>query len=189
MNIFRLIKNNQGLTLLELMIAISLFTVVMMISTTMFLRSIDSQTRSISSKSLTESMNYALTIMSDEAAGAIKDPTTCDAVCVDPDAYYCSMSSGTKLAFRNAAGSCTFYEIEIDSSIERLKVTHIDEEASEAEAYLTPKTIRLNSFNVYTGSATDGVLYIGELTMALSGQSLTTENQPDILRLQTSVVR
>jgi prepilin-type N-terminal cleavage/methylation domain-containing protein len=45
-------KNQKGLTLLEMLIAVSLFVVVMLISTTMFMRSIESQTRLMFNKRL-----------------------------------------------------------------------------------------------------------------------------------------
>lgn len=75
------IKIESGFTLLEMMIAVALFTVVMLISSNMFLSSIDSQSRAIGSKNIQESLNFALASMSNEMAKAVVDPTSCNASC------------------------------------------------------------------------------------------------------------
>ncbi len=175
-------QHPAGLTLLEMMIAVSLFTIVMIISTTMFLRAIDSQQRSVNSKELQESLNYALAYMASEASGVVQNPTTCNVACVDATAFFCSFSSGTKLTYRNESSVCVTYEIENDGAIPRLKITR----GAETD-YLTPSTIRMTSLAFNVGN-TDHVTYpIGVATMALSAQTLTGKNYPDTLRLQTTV--
>jgi len=177
-----LTSHPAGLTLLEMMIAVSLFTVVMIISTTMFLRAIDSQQRSVNSKELQESLSYALAYMSNEASGVVQDPTSCNVACIDSTAFFCSFSSNTKLTYRNASSQCITYEIENDGAIPRLKVTR----AAESD-YITPSTIRMTSLVFYVGNTDDATYPIGVATMALTGQTLNGKDFPDSLRLQTTV--
>ncbi len=183
----RLRRDTSGLTLFELLVAVSLFTIVMVVATSMFLRAIDNQRRSVSSRSLQEGLNYALTYMSAETGDAIQDPTSCDGTCPSADDFFCSLASNTKLVFRTSDGTCVIYEKENDGQIPRLKVTRDPDDADSTSAYLTPETIRLTALNFSVGAANDGVDYIGEVTMSLVAQSLTLETYPDTVQLQTSI--
>lgn len=181
-----MLHSNKGFTLIELMIAVSLFTVVMVVSTTMFLRSIDTQARSVKAKSLQEGMNYALSIMANEATNAIQDPTSCDpgfSQCIVGTDFFCAISSNTKLRFRNSNSDCVLYELENDSNgVSRLKITRKDK-----TGYLTPEDISISSLKFYAANDNDTTYPIGKVTIELYGQAVNREKNPDTLRLQTTV--
>jgi len=178
--------NQQGLTLIELMIAVSLFTVVMMISTTMFLKSIDGQSRSVASKNLQESLNYALAVMSNEATNAIQNPSSCVislADCQTATDFFCSVGGNTNLHFRNSNTDCVAYEIENDvNGVPRLKITR-----GVNFAYITPENIRVTSLVFNVGNTTDTTYPIGEATIAITGQSISKGSPSESLVLQTTV--
>ncbi len=176
----------NGLTLLELMIAVSLFTVVMLISTTMFIKAIDNQKQSIAANNLQQGLNYAISIMSNEAYGVIQDPTLCPEnpfICTDATHFFCSHSSDTQLTFQNASAQCVNFLIENDAdSIPRLRMTRgVD------SAYITPATMRVTSLNFFVSNTDDATYPIGAATMSITAQSLTGVEYPETLRVQTTV--
>ncbi len=183
----KLLQDTSGLTLLELLVAVSLFTIVMVISTSMFLGAVDTQSRSVSSKTLQESLGYAASFMTAETTGALKDPTICNGSCVSADDFFCSLAGDTQLVFRNAEGVCILYEIEEDNSIPRLKVTRDPFDGASVSDYLTPSSVRLTDLAFNAGSANDGVDYIGSLTFALTGENASRAPYSDSLKLQTSI--
>ncbi len=177
--------NQSGFTLLEMLIAVSLFTIVMLVSTTMFIRSLDIQARSVNSRNLQESLNYALALMSSEASGAVQDPTTCLLTldCTDATQFFCSYSSGTKLTYKNTGGLCVIYQLENDANgISRLKMTR-----NGIYAYLTPPSMQVTSLKFSTGNVDDATYPIGEVTMSITGQTLSGQEYPETFMLQTSV--
>lgn len=180
-----LLKNKSGFTLLEMMIAISLFTVVMLISSNMFLRSIDSQARSVNSKGIQESLGFALAVMSKEMSGALANPTSCDSNCVDTREFFCVTESGGSLFFRNANGECVSYN-RIQSGT---TLAHMIGAARGSIGYtaLTPNNIsitRMDFSSVYTHDAT---YPIAQVTVSIQGQSLINTNHPDTVTMQTTV--
>lgn len=178
-------NNQTGFTLLEMLIAVSLFTIVMVVSTTMFIRSMDIQSRSVNSRNLQESLNYALALMSSEAAGAVQDPTTCLLTldCSDATQFFCSYSSNTKLTYKNTGGLCVIYELENDANgISRLKMSR-----NGIYAYLTPPSMQVTSLKFSAGNVDDATYPIGEVTMSITGQTLSGQEYPETLMLQTSV--
>ncbi len=181
------IKNTQyGLTLLELMIAVSLFTMVMLISTTMFIRAMDNQKQSIAGNNLQQGLNYAISIMSNEAYGVIQDPTSCPEnpfICSDATYFFCSHSSDTELTFRNASAQCVHFMLENDAnSIPRIRMVR-----GADSAYITPVTMRVTSLNFNASNTDDPVYPIGAVTMSITAQSLAGVEYPETLRVQTSI--
>ncbi len=182
MKFLKTIQN--GFTLLEIMIAVSLFVTVMLISTTMLVRAIDSQTRSINSRALQENLNYALAYMSYEASGALVDPTSCSVVgCSDATQFFCSYTSNTKLTFKDANSLCVTYDIKVDTN----GVSRLEMKRSTTSAYLTPPTIQVTGLKFNTGNTTDPTYPIGEVTISIIGQTLNGQNYPETLQAQTTI--
>ncbi len=184
MNILNFKNYPQGLTLLELMIAVSLFTIVMLISTTMFIKAIDNQKQSVNSNTLQQGLNYALSVMSSEAAGVVPNPVGCISTlspCAATD-FFCTDNANARMYYRNASSACVVYEIETDGTIPRLKMTQ-----AGTIAYLTPKTMKITNLTFSVGNTDDENYPIGEATMSITGQTLSGVDYPETLILQTSV--
>jgi len=181
------LRNNQfGLTLLEMMIAVSLFTIVMLISTTLFIRAIDSQQRSVNSKELQEGLNFALAYMANEATGVLQDPSTdCISVplsCASTN-FFCTDNSDAELLFTNANGNCVVFEIaNDDSSIPRLQMTR-----GAAVDFITPASIRITALKFSVSNTDDATYPIGRAAMSITGQTLAGQEYSETLRLQTTV--
>jgi hypothetical protein len=68
------------------------------------------------------------------------------------------------------------------NGISRLKMTR----GSDTD-YITPPTIRMTGLVFSTGNVDDATYPIGEVTMSLTGQAVSSESSPETLHLQTSV--
>jgi len=181
----KFIKNNSGFTLLEMMIAVSLFTVVMTISTNMFLQAIDSQARAISSKGIQESLNFSLIIMTNEMSGATVDPRSCDPEnCLDSNEYFCVAENGGSLIFKNSNGDCVSYTrvMNANTGANILTISR-----GGVSGNLTPNNIDISDLNFSSFYTTDLTYPIARATIYLKGQSLSRENYPDTVSLQTTV--
>ncbi|MCX6792616.1 MAG: prepilin-type N-terminal cleavage/methylation domain-containing protein [Candidatus Falkowbacteria bacterium] len=179
------IKIESGFTLLEMMIAVSLFTVVMLISSSMFLSSIDSQSRAIGSKNIQESLNFALASMSNEIAKAVVDPGPCDGRC-DGASVFCVLGSGLekKIIFKELDNTCIAYQLTTFSSDVRVLSMSRD---GLTPVYLTPRNINISDLNFNTEYVTNVTNYIAKASVSITGQGLNRENHPDIVSIQTLV--
>lgn len=179
---FTIFKNQTGFTLLEMMIAISLFTVVMVVATSMFLRSIDSQSRSITSKSMQESLNFALAIMANGVAGA--KPTASDCGCPVENKFFCISGSSESLTFKNSSDECVTYSVVLDST-RGINILALDRAGSPD--YLTPYNVNVSSLKFFIASVDDLNYSIANVTMGIKGESLSREDYPDSVFLQTTI--
>lgn len=107
------IKNNQGVTLLELIVAVSLFTVSILLATQIFRMVIDGQRDAIAAQNMQESMRYTFERISKEIRMAQKD---IDNACIGlPNKIYEVSSSGSGsndiLTFLNYHGQCIEYSL------------------------------------------------------------------------------
>lgn len=175
------LQNNSGFTLLEMVIAVSLFTTVMIVASTMFLRSASGQSKAISSKAVQESLQYAMTYMSSVAMNAQQNPSSCALSCLDATAFFCLADAGQTLIFKNAGGDCQKFEFEDDGTYQRIKVTIKNE-----SQYLTPTNVSIKDLTFYVGNTNDATYPIGIATLSVTGESTSRDN-PENFKLQTSV--
>lgn len=175
------LQNNNGLTLLEMVIAVSLFTTVMIVASTMFLRSMSGQSKAISSKTVQESLQYAMTYMSSVAMNAKQDPSSCSMACLDATAFFCLVDAGQTLIFKNVDNNCQKFELEDDGTYQRIKVTVKDE-----AQYLTPTSISIKDLTFNVGNTNDATYPIGKATLSVTAESTSRDN-PENFKLQTSV--
>jgi len=178
-----ILQSNSGFTLLEIMIAIGLFTIVMLVTTSMFLQSIDSQSRSVSSKDIQEGLNYALTIMSNELVKANKD---IGCTCPEENKFFCLSESGDSLTFKNTENKCTIYsltESTVNSGINVLSVSY----DGGAPIALTPSNINVTKLFFNISNAERDAFAIAKATVLVEAQSLARENYPATVSLQTTI--
>lgn len=183
----KLRKNGTaGFTLVELMVATALFVVVMSISTEIFIRTADSQARSVSAKSVQESAAFALAAMVSEMKGARPIGDTCVAACETPLPFFCT--AGADLVFKNEHDLCVTYSIENDvDDIPRLKVVRGYSTGDKVD-YLTPPSVRVSDLHFSTEGLDDANFPLAKATIFLKLETLTDAAVPASAAVQTTVV-
>lgn len=177
--------NKQAFTLIEMMIAVSLFTIVMLVSTTMFLKSIDSQVRSINTKDLQEGLNHALTIIANEASQAVINPTSCNSEeCTDERQFFCVLESGASVVFKKANNDCVYYSPAGHPSGAYILQSKIGSAETDV---LTPISLNLSYVRFHALEQYDADYPTAKLTIVLKGENLVGGDYPDLIFMQTTV--
>ncbi len=183
--------HRPGLTLVELLIAVALFTTVMVIATGLFGRVVDNQSKTASSKSLQENVDYAVTFMRKEAEGAKKSLDTCGG-CSATTSFFCQPNAN-EVYFRNKNEVCVHYFLQTDSNnIQRLAVTRNALPASPYFLYLTPtdtivQNLSFDSLSIPDLAVVPDAPYVSaKLTIAIEAKPVIGITA-DTLNVQTTV--
>jgi prepilin-type N-terminal cleavage/methylation domain-containing protein len=102
----KLIFNNDGVTLLELMVAVSLFSLTMIMATSVFQSVIGSQRDAIISQEMQENMRYSFEKLGKEIRTAQKDGAHS---CIPSGKIF--WTDGTRLEFLNYHNQCICYRL------------------------------------------------------------------------------
>lgn len=124
-----------GFTLVESLVAVAIFSLLIVSATDVFSSIIRSQRNTLSSKNAQESVSYALEIMSKELRMAKLDDGTCGSELAQK--IYAVSNGDTRIKFRNYQDVCVIYEL--DSVAHRLKIWH-----GADWAYMTPSNITIS---------------------------------------------
>ncbi|OGF24917.1 hypothetical protein A2331_06135 [Candidatus Falkowbacteria bacterium RIFOXYB2_FULL_34_18] len=127
-DIFKLIKNKKGFTLMELIVSMAIFSASILMATGVFKSAIEGQRSAIAAQNTQESMRYAFEVMSKEIRGAIGTDggSNCPAP-GQPNRTFNVIGGG--LNFENSSNECVLYningnnELEITRGIDSLPIT------------------------------------------------------------------
>ncbi len=133
------IKNQNGTSLMELIVALALFTVVILTSSGIFQSIVNSQRSAIASQDVQENMRYALEVMSKEIRTAKKDKA---GDCVDvPEGIIYETKTGDDLFFKNQYGECVAYSLVEEGGINRIQIVRGESDP----AFITPNEINIKN--------------------------------------------
>lgn len=138
MTIFnKILKDKKGITLLELIVAVGIFSVVVLLATAIFKTALEGQRSAIAAQNLQESMRYAMEVMSKEMRTAQKDvgaPGQCPNV--GNGVVYDLSASGDEIDFKNYNSECVNY---------RLNGTRLEITRDGASGFITPNEISISN--------------------------------------------
>lgn len=155
------IKNNNGYTFIEIIIAVALFAFVMTIALNIFQSVNRSQKSAMAAQTIQENLRYALEVMSKEIRQAARSDTSCWASAQNRVYNQGTIGSNNNVLFfkkikEDASGNnheiCVAYYLDND----RIKIrrnemdsTHnvINSSAYNADGYITAGDIKIDSFN------------------------------------------
>ena len=103
-------KNKSGVSLIELIVSITLFSVLMLAATQIFKMVVDGQRGAISAQNVQENIRYAMEKMSKEIRMARISNTDCSGAAVNK--VFNTANGGSKLYFKNKNGDCVAYYLE-----------------------------------------------------------------------------
>ena len=132
-------QSKSGVTLLEMMVAVAIFTVVMLSATKIFQMVIESQRSAIAAQNLQESMRYAFEVMSKEIRMAQK---SVDDECGPQLSGKIYNLQGNRFQFQNIHGECVEYrEQNSRFNIQRYPTDN----PPGATGYITPDEIEVSN--------------------------------------------
>jgi prepilin-type N-terminal cleavage/methylation domain-containing protein len=127
------LKFQDGVTLIELMVSVTIFVIILLATTQIFQMVITSQRLAIASQDMQESIRYTFDKMSKEIRMAIKDNT---GLCAGAGKIYKLNAAENELTFYNYRSHCVRYFI----SAGRLS----RQEDAGAAQYITPSNLNIS---------------------------------------------
>lgn len=178
----KLIKDNGGMTLMELIVAVALFTIIMLSVTSIFQLVIESQRNAIASQNLQEGMRYYMEIISKEIRMARRSDGICPA---NPppsgiNRIY-NIDGVNKLYFKNKNNKCVSYYLSGGQLMIR---------KDDSIATATPNELRINSlnFSVNDNTITDPPTTIQpKITINMDAEVIGKEMHKQKIKLQTTI--
>lgn len=176
----KILKNNAGVTLLELTVAVAIFSMAILSATQIFKMVVDGQRNAIAAQHTQESMRYALEVMGKEVRMAQKaDSTDCLGYGLSGKVFKAVASQ--KLYFKNIYDECVAYFLENDTNgISRLKI-----DRGGVSAYITPDEIEVSDlkFDIIDNVGTDQSRVVMKITVHAIGKELHKSE----IKIQTAI--
>lgn len=170
-------------TLAEILVSVSIFSVIMLATTTLFKLAIDGQRSAIASQNVQESVKYFMEVISKEIRMAQRDNGVCVSV-PDNSIYAVSLVSGYhSLSFKNYYNQCVRYTLDPNSG--RLFVTRSGG-SNAVSGYISPARIEVSDLNFVLRD--DGITTQPFVTVSLKARSrLGDTGEGSAVYIQTSV--
>jgi len=111
--------NQAGLSLLEIMVAMTIFVFIVLSATQIFQSSLQRQRQLANTQDILDNLSYVFEVMSKEIRMAVKDN---DGLCVSQGVVYKSNHKNDVLRFKNQYGECVRYFLEKVNKVNRLKI-------------------------------------------------------------------
>lgn len=181
MSFFRKKKNNlkPGISLIEVLVATSLFVIILLSMTQIFQMIIESQRRAVASQNLQENIKYFFEVISKEIRMAQKNDGSCTNIPVGSRFALGSSTYGQVLYLKNYHGQCVSYYLANDNGIRRFKV----DRGTDSD-YLSPQAIHIDylQFEVHENLTSQAYVTIG-----LGASVFNTRGVISNLIIQTSI--
>ena len=108
-------NNKKGFTLIEMLISVTIFTVVMGAGSGMFISALRAQQVAVANQNLVESTRFAIEYMSRQIRLAQRDTSgTCT---LAPNTFYMTSGGGSSLAFINSQSQCIIFSLSVTNDI------------------------------------------------------------------------
>lgn len=165
--LYRKRRQPAGVTLIELTIAISIFSVVMMIVFDAFLNVLKDNREAVNKQTIQDHTEFLLSLMNKEIRTAkINYDNKCqpyynalsDTANVSPNGTYGVVNNGRELRFENYEGLCVRYFAEEDSSLggDRLKIARHNPATNETkESWVLPLNIEISNLEFFAQNKFD----------------------------------
>ena len=176
---FKIIKKNQqGVSLIELIVVIAIFSVTIISATDIFKWVIQGQKNALAAQNVQENMRYAFETMSKEIRMAEASGTGC----LGSGLYkvYNTSASNSRLDFRNQHGDCVTYYL----SDNAITVTR-----AGTTAGITPDEIRVTNLTFNVADDLIGALHTVQprVTMAMDVEAVGQILHQQKMRLQFTI--
>ena len=179
-----MIKNKQGTTLLEMVVAVGLFTVIILLVAGIFQMVVNGQRSALASQNIQENIRYIFEIMSKEIRTAGISNGLCKTL-ISPEPIplykvYNTASAGAALYFKNKHADCAAYYLENN----RLKIIR-----GEMANFVTPSAVKINNIKF---SVTDDLIggshnLQPQVNIILDAEVVGKDMHKQAIKIQTSI--
>ncbi len=178
-------NNKSAFTLIELIVSVALFSVIMMITSNIFMMVINSQRSSIASQNVQESLKYFLEVTDKEIRMAQKNTNgACGAIPINRIFVKTTDVNGNDiLEFQNHYGQCVQYAIVADpnhSASQRFQI-----ERSGAVGFISPAQVTIDHlyFTIKPSSSSNQAM----VTLNLKAHALNEAKFKSSMTIQTTI--
>lgn len=181
-------NNKNGYSLVEMIVAISIFSIIMTVATGIFLNFTRSQQNSIASQTVQESLKFVFGFMSKEIRSARGTHT--GSPCHNATtAYYKVFNNennngnvGQALYFENKYSECVVYERVLDGAVNRIQVSR-----DGTSGFITPSDINVSRMDFYIADdeADDFHATQARVVMVIEAEMNREPRQP--ISMQTTI--
>ncbi len=179
-------QNKKGVTLLEITVAVAIFSVVMLSATEIFRMVIEGQRNAIASQNVQESMRYAFETMAKEIRTAIASNNDCESLFNPPAGATNKVfntttnSEGDILYFKNKDGDCVAYYLE-DETLKVIRESNI--------ASTTPGKIKITNLDFKVTDDLIGAFHSLQplVTMKMDIEAAGKEMHKQTMKMQTTI--
>jgi len=174
--------NKKGFSLIEMLLAISIFVIIMLSATRIFQLVVQGQRQAIAAYHVQENLKYFFEVMSKEVRMATMDTSDTCYPFGSVDELY--RAEEDNLYFKNFEGKCVHYFIENDEGINRFKIKR-----DESSGYITTTSININSLKFIVKANTVGGLQGQQpsVTVNLQAEAMAPELDKSEMTLQTTI--
>jgi len=181
-------KIEKGTSLIELLVAMSLFSIIILSSTQIFKMVTDGQRNAISAQNVQENIRYAMEKMSKEIRMAGVSNHDCEAI-FTPSAtavykVFNTADSNTKIYFKNKDNKCVAYYLENN----RLKIT-VGTGVNAVTDFATPSKIVVSNLKFYVVDDLIGAFHSLQpsVTMVMDAKAVGLAINEQKMKIQITV--
>ena len=179
-------QNKKGVTLLEIIVSVAIFSVVMLSATEIFRMVIEGQRNAIASQNVQESMRYAFETMAKEIRTAVASNHDCESLFNPPAGATNKVfntttnSEGDILYFKNKDGDCVAYYLE-DETLKVIRESNI--------ASTTPGKIKITNLDFKVTDDLIGAFHSLQplVTMKMDIEAAGKEMHKQTMKMQTTI--
>ncbi|MDD4332959.1 MAG: prepilin-type N-terminal cleavage/methylation domain-containing protein [Patescibacteria group bacterium] len=160
--------NKDGFSLLEIVIAVGLFSLIMLVVTSLFQLVLSSQRTAITTANIQENMRYAFETMAKEIRMAQKgtDTDLCDLVGAGEVYRVYNVPNNSKLAFINQYGECVSYTWSSKGGENSMILL----DRNGAQAFITSEEMKIIGLNfLVDNSAQPRVTIVADIEIPVKG--------------------
>lgn len=170
-------KNKSAFSLMEVIVAVSLFAIIILSSTEIFRLVINSQREAIASQNVQESLKYFFEVTGKEMRMARRDDGTCPLV-TDGEIFTVTPSAlGDVLHFQNFYKECVSYQLATSDNTTRWQITR-----GINSGFISPIKINIESLDFEVNNTGQPVV-----TMTLSAHAIGEQKEASQMKIQTSI--
>lgn len=156
--ILKKIQNEKGISLVELVVAVSIFSLVMITASGIFINALKAQKMIVAKQNVADNLRYAMEFMVKEMRMAQADTVNPDLTFNDGAAVPATVKNGrfSKISFKNMSSSSIVYDFDsVSNKILRNDIGGAGgaQAISSDEVLITDLKFTVNNWNLTTGPA------------------------------------